>query len=79
MRQRLITGGNESESFDIIVDDTRLERVNKTKFLGVIIDENLTWKNRIDGITKIKSEILEWSTSVSSLFLSASFELCIVL
>ena len=27
-------------------------RVTKTKFLGVIIDENLTWKNHIDGIIK---------------------------
>ena len=46
------TGGNESENFDIILDDIKLERVNNTKFLGVIIDENLTWKNHIDGIKK---------------------------
>ena len=32
------TGDNGSENFDIILDDTKLERVNKTKFLGVIID-----------------------------------------
>ena len=37
---------------DIILDNTKLDRVTKTKFLGVIIDENLTWKNHIDGITK---------------------------
>ena len=37
---------------DIILDNTKLDRVIKTKFLGVIIDENLTWKNHIDGITK---------------------------
>ena len=49
------TGDNESENFHIILDDTKLERVNKTKFLGVIIDENLTWKYHIDGITKIIS------------------------
>ena len=46
------TGGNESENFDIILGDVKLARVNNTKFLGVIIDENLTWKNHIDGITK---------------------------
>ena len=46
------TGGNENENFDIILDDVKLARVNNTKFLGVIIDENLTWKNHIDGITK---------------------------
>ena len=37
---------------DIILDKTMLKRVDKTKFLGVIIDENLSWKNHIDGITK---------------------------
>ena len=29
-----------------------LERVNTTKFLGIIIDENLTWKSHIDAISK---------------------------
>ena len=37
---------------DIILDNTKLDRVTKTKFLGVIIDENLTLKTHIDGITK---------------------------
>ena len=37
---------------NIISDNTKLDRVTKTNFLGVIIDENLTWKYHIDGITK---------------------------
>ena len=37
---------------DIILDDTKLQRVTKTKFLGVIIDENFTWKSHIEGISK---------------------------
>ena len=36
------TGGNESDNFHITLDDTKLERVNKTKFIGVIIDGNLS-------------------------------------
>ena len=40
---------------NIILDDVSLERVNSTKFLGVIIDENLTWKNHIDAISKTMS------------------------
>ena len=30
---------------DVILDNARLYRVTKTKLFGVIIDENLTWKN----------------------------------
>ena len=40
---------------DVILDNTKLDRVTKAKFLGVIIDENLTWKNHINGITKTTS------------------------
>ena len=40
---------------DIILDDTKLQWVTKTKFLGVIINESLTWKNHIDGISKTMS------------------------
>ena len=36
----------------VILDNVELSRVNKTKFLGVLIDENLTWKDHIDAISK---------------------------
>ena len=55
-RQIMIMGTPKMTSMtdqtDIILDNTKLERITKNKFLGVIIDENLTWKNHIDGITK---------------------------
>ena len=35
-----------------IILDVSLKRVNSTKFLGVIINKNLTWKNHIDAISK---------------------------
>ena len=40
--------------FDIMLNgrSTKLKRVTETKFLGIIIDENLTWKDHIDGISK---------------------------
>ena len=41
---------------DIILVDTKRQRVTKTKFLGVIIDANLTWKNHIDRISKTISK-----------------------
>ena len=37
---------------DFVLDNASLERVNKTKFLGIIIDENLTWKYHVDSLTK---------------------------
>ena len=43
---------NSQQNIDIILDNTKLDRVTSTKFLGVIIDENLTLKNHIDGVTK---------------------------
>ena len=30
---------------EVKLDDTNLQKVSSTKFLGVIIDENLTWKS----------------------------------
>ena len=34
------------------INGTQLNRVNFTKSLGVLIDENLTWRNHINAITK---------------------------
>ena len=52
----MITGTPKMTSMidqtDIILDNTKLDRATTSKFLGVIIDKNLTWKNHIDGITK---------------------------
>ena len=39
----------------VILDGTLLERVKQTKFLGVLIDEGLTWKHHIDCISKTLS------------------------
>ena len=40
------------------INGTQLNRVNFTKSLGVLIDENLTWSNHINAITKkISSDI----------------------
>ena len=39
-------------SVNVMLDNTVLERVKFMKFLGVLIDECLTWKNHIDCISK---------------------------
>ena len=38
----------EKHKLNIQLDGESLSRVSSTKFLGVIIDENLTWRNHID-------------------------------
>ena len=43
---------NSNKKVNIVLDDVSLEKVNRTKFLGVVIDENLTWKCHIDAISK---------------------------
>ena len=35
------------QNINVILDDVSLERIRSTIILGVIIDENLTWKNHI--------------------------------
>jgi len=40
---------------EIILDDTILDRVTNTKFLGVIIDENIKWKLHIEATSKTVS------------------------
>ena len=42
----------EKVKLNVKLDGVSLNRVSSTKFWGVIIDENLTWKNHIDAISK---------------------------
>ena len=42
----------EKVKLNVKRDSVSLNRVSSTKILGVIIDENLTWKNHIDVISK---------------------------
>ena len=37
---------------NVILDDTNLERVKHAKFLGMLIDDCLSWKNHIDCVSK---------------------------
>ena len=44
----------------IIFTNTEIKRTNFIKFLGVIIDENLTWKNHIEVIENEISKKIEF-------------------
>ena len=40
---------------NVILDSTALARVKRTKFLGVLLDDCLTWKSHIDCVSKLIS------------------------
>ena len=42
--------------FKIEIDNKYIEQVDTTKFLGILIDNNLTWKAHTSHITKIVSK-----------------------
>jgi hypothetical protein len=50
-----MTSAEKLQNINVLLDDTTLERVEYTKFLGILIDENLTWKNHINCISKTLS------------------------
>ena len=43
---------NINENFEIYLDGCKLARVEEAKFLGITIDENLTWKKQINNVCK---------------------------
>ena len=52
----------------VILDNVELSCVNNTKFLGVLIDENLTWKDHIDAISKTMSRNIGMINKLKHLF-----------
>ena len=43
---------------DFLINDTKIDRVTETLFLGVIIDECLTWKPHVQNLTRKISKSL---------------------
>ena len=55
--------------FRIEIDDKHIEKVEVTKFLGVLIDNNLSWKAHTNHITKIftkRETLLQGDTAAVS-------------
>ena len=40
------------KGIEIKIDDKMINQVSETKFLGIYIDENLSWKSHIQNISK---------------------------
>ena len=45
----MVSSNKRRKHYDLIIkiDETKIEEVKKTKFLGVIIDNKLTWKDHV--------------------------------
>ena len=41
-----------NDQLKISINDTEIRQINATKFLGITIDQNLTWKNHINELRK---------------------------
>ena len=55
----------------IYLDGCKLSRVTEAKFLGITIDENLTWKKHVDNVSKVCSRNIGVLSKVKS-FLPAN-------
>ena len=53
-----MTSTKTREELNVMLDNTALERVKFTKFLVVLIDECLAWKNTLTAYPKLYQEIL---------------------
>ena len=55
----LFRNRKHNEDIDINNKNVKIDRVNITNFLGVLIDSNLNWKDNIDSINnKISKSIV---------------------
>ena len=43
------------------INGTHINQLHSTKSLGIVIDENLTWVNHIDTLSKEKMLLSYWS------------------
>ena len=48
---------NTVESFSVAADKTSLERVDTFKYLGVTMDETLSWKEHVSLLGKVSSRL----------------------
>ena len=41
-----------SDKFKLSIDDTEVKEVSTFRFLGITVDQNLTWKSHVDDLAK---------------------------
>lgn len=60
MKTHFMVFGNRNKSVDekVMIDDKEIEQVKFTKFLGVLIDDQLNWLHHIDNVRKKLSKCI---------------------
>ena len=56
-----------SSNFSVVINERTIAQVNETVFLGVVLDENLTWKSHISSLA------IKISKSIGIIFRSSFF------
>ena len=56
-----------SSDFSVVINERTIAQVNETVFLGVVLDENLTWKSHISSLA------IKISKSIGIMFRSSFF------
>ena len=61
----------------VLIGDTPLQRVTVQKYLGILIDENLTWTAQVSQVSKMMSYYLFWINSKRKFLSSVVIKLLI--
>ena len=61
----------------VLIGDTPLQRVTVQKYLGILIDENLTWTAQVSHVSKMMSYYLFWINSKRKFLSSVVIKLLI--
>ena len=59
-------------NFDLTINANHLKRDFCIKYLGVLIDSNLSWKPQVDSVVKKLKEALEYYQSCDTMLISLS-------
>jgi len=59
----------KSSDFNVVINETTIAKVNETVFLGVVLDNNLTWKSHIASLA-VKTSVRIGIIFRSSFYLS---------
>ena len=62
-----------NNDFKLLLDNVEINHVNSFKFLGVSIDQNLSWKIHIDNLCKNAVVVLVFYIRLTNFFLNLLF------